>query len=73
LCYRFPHCKALELSVRLMSDEGLDLSSLDPGGPDRLWYQSRTVCRKTLLLVDVESSVCENYFKAKKNICENSK
>jgi hypothetical protein len=32
LFYRFPHCKALELSVRLMSDEGLDLSSLDPGG-----------------------------------------
>jgi hypothetical protein len=49
-----------------MSDEGLDLSSLDPGGPHRFWYQSRTVCRKTLLLVGVESSVCENYFKAKK-------
>jgi hypothetical protein len=49
-----------------MSDEGLDLSSLDPEGPHRVWYQSRIVCRKTLLLVDVESSVCENYFKAKK-------
>jgi hypothetical protein len=57
LFYRFPHCKALELSVRLMSDEGLDLSSLDLRGPHRLWYQSRSVCRKTLLLVDVESSV----------------
>jgi hypothetical protein len=33
LFYRFTHCKALELSVRLMSDEGLDLSSLDPGVP----------------------------------------
>jgi hypothetical protein len=57
--------KALELLVRLMSDEGLDLSSLDPGGTHRLWYQSRTVCRKTLLLVDVESSVCENYLTKK--------
>jgi hypothetical protein len=52
-----PHCKALELSVRLMSDEGLDLSSLDPRGPHRLWYQSRTACRKPLLLVVVVSSV----------------
>jgi hypothetical protein len=68
LCYRFPHCKALELSVKLMSDEGLDLSSLDPGGPHRFWYQSRTVCRKPLLLVVVESSACENYLKAKNEL-----
>jgi hypothetical protein len=68
LCYRFPHCKALELSVRLMSDEGLDLSSLDPGGTRRLWYLSRTVCRKPLLLVVVESSVYENYLKAKNEL-----
>jgi hypothetical protein len=41
------------------------LYSLDPGGPDRFWYQSRTIYRKPLLLVDVESSVYENYLNAK--------
>ena len=30
------------------------------------WYQSRTDCRKPLLLADVESSVCENYFETYK-------
>ena len=53
-----------------MLDEDLDLSNPDPGGVHRFWYQSRTACRKTLLLVDVESSVCENYLKAK-SICKN--
>ena len=29
------------------------------GVPTEIWYQSRTDCRKPLLLVDVESSVCK--------------
>ena len=37
-------------------------------GADRIWYQSRTDCRKPLLLVDVESSVCENYFGKYKDV-----
>jgi hypothetical protein len=44
------------------------LYSLEPGGPHRFWYQSRTVCRKPLLLVVVESSVYENYLKAKSEL-----
>ena len=34
-------------------------------GSRQLWYQSRTVCRKPFLLVEVESSVCENYLEDK--------
>ena len=33
-------------------------------GRRQIWYQSRTDCRKPLLLVDVESSVCKIIWKA---------
>ena len=56
----------LEVLVRLMSEGDLDLPSPDPLGVIDSWYQSRTVCRKPLLLVDVESSACKNYFKYEK-------
>ena len=62
----------LEVLVRLISEGDLNLSSPDPGGVTDFWYQSRTICRKPLLLVDVESSVCENYFKEEKYLRNSS-
>ena len=62
----------LEVSVRLMSDRRSGICLALVPGVSQYLVSDSTVCRKTFLLVDVESSSCENYFKDEKYLRNSS-